>query len=118
MSYLNMMSPTTITVPLSNDLGVGKISRTDIERNPFSEFNDLRNVFVDSHMISDLNLTTEHIDKIEIQLKEKMDLSPLKDIDFKQEVEEFSKDSIKTQNGDLAFTQANAKSSKVEELLK
>jgi len=118
MNYINTITPTNVNFNIQNELSVSKVSVLDSEQNPFSQYNDLENIYVDSHMISDLNRTTEHIDKIEVQLKQNIDKSPFENIDFEKEVENFSKDSVKVQDGSLAFTQANAKPSKVEELLK
>jgi hypothetical protein len=112
-------SPTNITTFDVKSVDISEVNISNQNDNPFADFNDLRNIYVDSHMISELNLSAEHIDKIEIQRKETMQLSPLKDenIDFEKDVKEFSKDTILKYKGDLAFTQANTKPQKVEELL-
>ena len=119
MSGLSINSSTVNPiVHTQNDLTTSKTAGQGFEPKEYSDANNLGNIYVDSHVISNLNLKAEHTDKIQIERKEQQEMSPLKEVDFEQEVKEFSGSNIQVVEGNLVFTQANANPQKVEELLK
>ncbi|MEA1915782.1 MAG: flagellin [Campylobacterota bacterium] len=105
------------TVHTQNNLANTKVAVQNFEPKEYSDANNLKNIYVDSHVISNLNLKKEHTDKIKIEIKEQQESSPLKDVDYEQEVKDFSEKNIQAVEGNLAFAQANANPQKVEDLL-
>lgn len=108
---------TTPATYVQNEMGNSRY-----EPKQYSEFNSLDRIYVDSPVISKLNLEKQHADMPEkIQTKQSKDLQqkddPFKEVDFAAESKDFDAAQIKNIDGDMKVSQANAKQQRVEELL-
>jgi len=84
-----------------------------VAKNSVPKVNNLKSIYVDSEVISDLNLKAAHTSEILSQkVKDIQENRPLKDVNFEKESKDFDKSNIQSLSGSMKSSQASYVSSK------
>lgn len=111
-----------MTIPILNQNNYYQSDMNNVLKNDKTEnqkVNDLKSIYVDSSVISELSLKSAHTTEILTQrVKDIQESRLLKDVNFEKESKVFDKSNIQAMSGDFKTSQANISSKRVMELLK